>query len=156
MENKFGKKISWEWREDKCIPWDLDNKNVHYVPCIVNDAGEVVAVLQFGISKIVRKGKPIKFLRAPERHTADIWNGEWTPPAEKPDAMPPCPAAEVLVAAYNGNTVREEALAELREKCGKLAEELDDHETHMKASTLRYIVNDADAKVASVKELVNG
>lgn len=153
MENKFGKKIHWEWREDKCIPWDLDNRNVHYVPCIVNDAGEVLAVLQFGIAKIVRKGKPVEFQRDPERHTGDIWNGEWTPPADKPDAMPPCPAAEVLVAAYNGNTVREEALAELRKKCGKLAEEcgklaeeLDDHENHLEAHTLRNIVKDADAK----------
>ena len=146
---KFGKKISWEWREEKRIPWDSDKGdwNILYVPCIVNDAGEVLAVLQFGIAKIVRKDKPIEFQRDPERHTADIWNGEWTPPADKPDAMPPCPAAEVLVAAYNGNTVREEALAELREKCGKLAKELDDHENHLKAHRLCNIVKDADAKV---------
>lgn len=147
VKHNWGNKISWEWREDKRIPWDSDNRNVHYVPCIVNDAGEVVAVLQFGISKLVRKGKPIEFQRDPERHTGDIWNGEWTPPADKPDAMPPCPAADILVAAYNGNIVREEALAELREKCGNLANSFEDWEHRDYANALRNIVKDADAKV---------
>lgn len=146
---KFGKRISWEWREEKRIPWDSDKGdwNILYVPCIVNDAGEVLAVLQFGIAKIVRKGKPIEFQRDPERHTADIWNGQWTPPSEKPDSMPPCPAADILVAAYNGNIVREETLAELHEKCGKLANSFEDWEHRDYANALRNIVKEADANV---------
>ena len=151
MANKFGKKIAWEWREEKRVPKDLEKGDwdIHYVPCVVNEDGKVVAAFQFEIAKLVRKGKQTVFLRMPERHTADIWHGEWTPPSDKPDAMPPCPAADVLVAAYNGNTVRDEALAELREECGKLADELTDHENHMKATRLRNIVKEADAKVAA-------
>lgn len=151
MANKFGKKIAWEWRGGVSIPRNMESEDwdILYVPCVVNEKGEVLAALQFEIMKLLRKGKPTVFQRLGERHTADIWHGEWTPPADKPDAMPPCPAADVLVAAFNGNTVRDEALAELREKCGKLADELTDHENHMKATRLRNIVKEADAKIAA-------
>ena len=154
MANKFGKKIAWEWREETRILMNEDEDgtrewNIRYVPCVVNEEGEVVAAFQFEVVKVVRKDKQTVFRRMYKNNRYDIWHGEWTPPADKPDAMPPCPAADVLVAAYNGNTVRDEALAELREKCGKLANSFEDWEHRDYANALRNIVKEADAKIAA-------